>query len=99
LDKAGQALWRDVHREYVIADVQGLELLCLACEQLDNAAAMQTQIDAEGLTVRTQTGIRDHPLLRHLIASRSFVAKALTKLGIDPAPQRGPGRPPGRGAA
>jgi P27 family predicted phage terminase small subunit len=94
----GRRLWNRVHREFVLEDAQGLHLLQLACEQLDCVAAMQAQIDAEGLTIRTRSGVfRDHPLLKHALAGRAFVAKVLSKLGIDP-PRPGPGRPPGRGA-
>ena len=94
----GRGLWDRVHSEFVIEDAQGVHMLQLACEQLDAVAEMQAEIDAEGLTLRTRAGsFRDHPLLRHVLAGRAFVAKVLGKLGIDP-PRPGPGRPPGRGA-
>jgi P27 family predicted phage terminase small subunit len=94
----GRGLWDRVHSEFMVEDAQGVHMLQLACEQLDAVAEMQAEIDAEGLTLRTRAGsFRDHPLLRHVLAGRAFVAKVLGKLGIDP-PRPGPGRPPGRGA-
>src|SRR5262245_34401277 len=95
----GKGLWDRAHAEFILDDVQGLHLLQLACEQLDAVAEMQSQIDTEGLTIRTRTGgYRDHPLLKHVLAGRAFTAKVLLRLGIDANPPRGPGRPPGRGA-
>jgi hypothetical protein len=41
-------------------------------------------------------GVRDHPLLKHELAARSFVTRALHRLNLDVEPTRdGPGRPPG----
>jgi hypothetical protein len=96
----GRALWDRAHSEWCIEDSQGLHLLQLAAETLDSVSEMQRQIDEEGLTVRSRTGVfKEHPLLRPLLAGRAFIAKLLGKqLGIDLQPQRGPGRPPGRGA-
>jgi hypothetical protein len=98
LGKPGRSLWDRVTREYVIDDVQGIEMLCLACEQTDRVASLREQIDADGPMIRTAQGYRDHPLLKHELASRALIARTLIKLGIDPTPQRGLGRPPGRGA-
>ena len=97
LGKHGKSLWNRVHREYHVDDVQGIELLTLACEQTDRVAELRDRMDADGLMIRTATGYRDNPLIKHELQSRALIARSLAKLGIDP-PRPGPGRPPGRGA-
>ena len=74
-------------------------MLCLICEALDRVERLRTQIDAEGEIVTDAKGHRrDHALLRHELAGRSFISKGLQKLGlaIETTP-RGAGRPPGPG--
>jgi hypothetical protein len=40
--------------------------------------------------------MRDHSLIKHEIAARSFVVRTLARLGLDLEPVRaGPGRPAG----
>jgi len=83
------------------SDAGGRELLLLACECLDRAVALRAIIDAEGMIVRTRTGLKDHPLLRHELANRALVSKLLVRLGLDmeasPVPPSGVGRPPNGG--
>ena len=89
-------LWQSVTSEYAIEDSGGLQMLALACSALDRAESCKAQIDADGETIRTKTGLKDHPLLRHEAVSRAFVIKALKALGLDVEPLRsGVGRPPG----
>lgn len=92
----GMALWRSVTSEYDVADAGGIEMLTAACQSLDRAERCREQIDADGEVIRTKTGIRDHPLLKHEVAARSFTVKAIRYLGLDVEALRpGPGRPPG----
>jgi len=47
--------------------------------------------------IRTKTGVlKDHPLLKHELATRAFVTRALHRLNLDvEAPRDTVGRPPG----
>jgi hypothetical protein len=96
LGKPGAVLWRDAMRDYRIDDVGGLELLTLACEALDRAEGCRVQIDRDGEMIRGKSGPREHPLLKHELASRAFVVKTLRALGlnIEGSIKPGPGRPP-----
>jgi hypothetical protein len=91
----GTRLWTRVQSEYRVSDCGGVELLTQACRALDRAERCRAQIDSEGETIMGRGGLRDHPLLRHELAARAFVARTLTRLGIDSEPVRSrPGRPP-----
>lgn len=99
LGKAGASLWGRISEEYDLSDAGGRELLCLICETLDRVERLRTQIDKEGEIVTDAKGHRrDHALLRHELAGRSFISKGLQKLGLAlETSQRGVGRPPGPG--
>ncbi|RVD42199.1 hypothetical protein EN742_08250 [Mesorhizobium sp. M4A.F.Ca.ET.020.02.1.1] len=98
LGKHGMALWQAVHAQYQIEDAAGVEFLLQACQSLDRAEALKEQIDADGAVIRTKTGLKDHPALRHEIAARSFVVRTVARLGLDMEPiHSGPGRPAGPG--
>ena len=45
--------------------------------------ASARKIDAEGEIVKVKGVLRDHPALRHELANRAFIAKALVKLGLN----------------
>jgi hypothetical protein len=91
----GSNLWRAVHAEYQIDDIGGIELLALACESLDRSEACKEQINSEGQVLKTKTGWREHPLLKHETQSRALAARLLGRLGLDvEALRSGPGRPP-----
>jgi hypothetical protein len=95
LGKAGLALWDRVCGDYDIGDIGGQELLCLAAETLDRVERCRKQIDADGEVVKTATGARrEHYLLKTELQGRAFVARTLTKLGIDAEVARPVGRPP-----
>jgi hypothetical protein len=97
LGEHGMALWRSVTSQYAIEDAAGIEILQTACQALDRAEALKAQIDADGPVVRTKTGLRDNPLLKHETASRSLCIRTLARLGLDLEPlHAGPGRPGGR---
>lgn len=70
--------------------------ICAAAD-LANQYAAAIERDG-GPTIRTKTGIRDHPLIRHEIAARSFVVRSLHRLNLDViAPRTEVGRPSGGG--
>ena len=94
LGKAGQALWRSVLAEYDVSDAAGAEMLCQACAALDRAEALREAIDADGEVIRSKGTLRDHPGLKHELASRAFVVRTLHRLGLDCEPVRAMGRPP-----
>jgi hypothetical protein len=95
LGKAGASLWASIIAEYDVSDSGGRELLLLACQALDRAESLREQIDDEGDIVSDAKGNRrDHPGLKHELQNRSFVAKALARLGLNlETPVRGVGRP------
>jgi hypothetical protein len=96
LGRHGGQLWKNVMDEYQIEDVGGVELLVSACAALDRAEACRATIDRDGEMIRSKVGPREHPLLRHELASRAFVVKTLRTLGlnVEGSIRPGPGRPP-----
>ena len=73
-------------------------MLAQACAGLDRAEALRAQIDADGEVIRGRDGLKDHPALKHELASRAFVVRTLARLGLNFEPLRaGVGRPPPRG--
>ena len=66
-----------------MSDSGGRELLCLICQCLDRCEGLREKIDAEGEIVKVKGVLRDHPALRHELANRAFIAKALAKLGLN----------------
>jgi hypothetical protein len=93
LGKVGLFLWNRITSAHDISDEGGREMLAQCCAAADRAEALRTQIDQDGETIQTRTGRKDHPLLRHELAARSFVVKTLARLGLNVEPVRGPGRP------
>src|SRR5262245_35127464 len=89
----GARLWASVHHEYQLQDSGGLELLALAAQSLDRAESCRTRIDRDGELIETPGGMKDHPLLKHELAARAFVARTLQRLGLDVEPVRPVGRP------
>jgi hypothetical protein len=98
LGAPGANLWARIVEEYDVSDSGGRELLTLACQSLDRAESLREQIDRDGEIIRLKGGLRDHPGLRHELANRAFISKALAKLGVNvEVPVRSPGRPGGMG--
>jgi hypothetical protein len=93
LNKHGTALWKSITAEYNIEDSAGIELLCQACEALDRAANLREAIDRDGEIIRTKTGPRDHPGLKHELVHRAFIVRTLARLGLDAEPLKAIGRP------
>jgi hypothetical protein len=97
LDGPGRGLWDRVQREYRITDVTGVETLQLICEGVDLIALWQAQIKADGATIRTRTGIKQHPASKMLLAMMAFVTRNLRALNLDVEPLHpSVGRPPNK---
>jgi hypothetical protein len=95
LGKAGAALWSAIMREYAIQDSGGLATLEQLSAATDRAADCAMQIERDGALIMTKHGPKDHPLLKHELANRAFVVRALARLGINVEPVRPIGRPSG----
>ena len=93
LNPPGLALWGRIQAEYAIRDAGGVELLTLACEATDRASALAGAIDADGVTIRTRSGIKAHTALRDELAARALAARLLVRLGVTTEPVKSPGRP------
>src|SRR5215203_4917012 len=96
LGEHGLLLWQAVTNEYGIEDAGGVELLAQACSALDRAEECAGHIAVDGVVTRSKTGLKEHPLLKHEIAARSFVVRTLSRLGLDVEAIKPVGRPPGR---
>jgi terminase small subunit-like protein len=95
LGAAGATLWRSIISEYKIDDSGGLAMLAQICAAEDRATECAAAIAVDGTTIATKRGIREHPLLKHELAARSFVVRSLHRLGLDIEPKRSVGRPSG----
>src|SRR5262245_59994164 len=94
----GSKLWKEIQDEYGIEDSSGLQILLLACQSLDRAESQRATIEKTGEMIETKGMLKETPLLRHELAARGFVLRALSKLGLDHEPKRPvgrPGKPPG----
>jgi hypothetical protein len=93
----GAALWQDILSEFTFDNRASLETLAQACRAADRAESCRIQIEADGVVIRTKTGLRDHPLIKHEIQARALYVRLLARLGCDLEPVRDrPGRPSGR---
>ena len=96
LGKYGADLWSKVTDEYDMSDAAGVEMLTQACQALDRAEDLRTQIDSDGEVIKTRAGLKAHPALRDELAARSFTCRILRQLGLSFEPLRtSAGRPPG----
>src|SRR5262249_39478355 len=94
LGKAGAKLWQRLLSEYVIDDVAGRTVLEQICGAADTLAACDQVIAHDGPTIRTPSGLKEHPLLKTQLAARSFIVRGLQRLGLNMEPVQAPGRPP-----
>ena len=93
LDETGRKLWQSIMSEYRIEDSGGREMLKQICEAADSVAEFSAIIARDGPVVRTKAGPKDHPLVKHALAARSFVVRSLHRLGLDVEPIGRIGRP------
>lgn len=74
-------------------------MLAQICAAADRVSEYAATIARDRPVVRTKTGVRDHPLIRHELACQSFIVRSLQRLGLDVvAPRTEIGRPSGGGA-
>jgi hypothetical protein len=98
LKQAGRELWVNIINEFVVDDAGSRTVLKEVCMAADMVAACREQIARDGLTIATRNGCRDHPLIRAVLMTQSFMTRSLIRLGaIADAPKPVMGRPPGRG--
>ena len=97
LGEQGLALWAAIQAEYAVEDAGGMELLAQACAALDRAEGCRAEIDRDGPVINSKAGLRDHPLLKHELANRAFITRAIQRLGLDVEAVKPVGRPPGGG--
>ena len=93
LNKTGRDLWQSVMSEYDIRDSGGQQMLQQICEAADRVHEFGAIISRDGPVVRTKAGPKDHPLIKHELAARSFIVRSLHRLGLDVEPIRAVGRP------
>jgi len=93
LDKTGATLWRTILAQFHVDDASGREMLLQACTSADRAADCAAQIAEDGLLINTKAGLKEHPLVKHELAARSFVVRTLQRLGLDVEPLKAVGRP------
>jgi hypothetical protein len=95
LGKSGASKWQSIMADFVIEDRAGLELLTQLCGAIDDLDVTSATIARDGLMVRSRNGVvKEHPLLRHQIALRSFICRTIQRLGLDVEPVKSVGRPP-----
>jgi hypothetical protein len=96
LGQAGAKLWQSIKGEYRIDDAGGQAMLLQICKAEDRANEWADTIASDGPMIRTKTGFKDHPLIKHELAARSFIVRSLHRLGLDIEPTRDSvGRPSG----
>jgi phage terminase small subunit len=95
LGAEGRRLWVQITTEWEITDAASATLLTMACRQADRAEECAQRLAKDGPVLKTRAGVKAHPLIQAEIACRSFVARALSKLGVLFEPQKMIGRPPG----
>jgi hypothetical protein len=88
LGDPGLSLWNRITSEYQIEDCGGLEMLAQACQALDRAETLRSEIERDGEVLRLQGTVRDHPALKHELANRAFVVRTLVRLGLNFEPVR-----------
>jgi hypothetical protein len=98
LGPAGIKFWHDIMTEYDISDLGGQAVLEQCAFAYERAERLRAEIDAAGEIIVGRNGPREHPLLRAEMAARSFIVRALQRLGLNFEPVKPmPGRPPKRG--
>lgn len=98
LGQAGRTLWTRIHHDFVVEDASTLQRLQRVCEAADTLANIDDEIARDGLTIRTKSGVRENPLLKIQLATRSFVERGLARMNFDVIEPRSElGRPSGGG--
>jgi P27 family predicted phage terminase small subunit len=94
LSAAMQAWWRRAVADYDF-DAHHLLMLEAACDAWDRMVQARTTISAEGLTVETANGKKQHPAVNIERDSRIAFSRLVRELDLDcPPPRPGPYMPP-----
>ena len=88
LGDQGLSLWNRITSEYRIEDCGGIELLAQACQALDRAETLRSEIERDGEVLRLGNTVKDHPALKHELANRAFVVRTLVRLGLNFEPAK-----------
>jgi P27 family predicted phage terminase small subunit len=95
LGEHGMKLWRRVVDQFDMSDPAGFEMLKQACEATDNLALYSEIIARDGPMIKTKTGPKEHPMVKHQMIARAFIVRTLSRLGLNFEPVRSAiGRPP-----
>jgi P27 family predicted phage terminase small subunit len=96
LSHESRVIWLRINRDFIL-DYQAMVLLKTALEAYDRMSTARKQIDEEGATFTSPTGlIKLHPALRIEKEARSSFLQAWRALGFNLEPPGEIGRPPGR---
>jgi hypothetical protein len=80
LGEHGLALWREITAAYQIDSAAACQLLYEACSARDRAESCRDRIERDGVVTE---GGREHPLVKHELAARAFVARVLQRLELE----------------
>src|SRR5262245_38453334 len=93
LGAAGRRVWTDIMADYQITDIGGLIMLEEICRARDTIAECDTAIKRDGATIRTKTGLKEHPMQKVKLAAQALMIRTLQRLGLDAEPIKAVGRP------
>ncbi|MHC2839800.1 hypothetical protein [Bradyrhizobium diazoefficiens] len=93
LGQHGRSLWDAIQSEYAVTDTGGAETLLQACSAVDRIEALSERIAADGEITYVKGVPKAHPALREEVALRSFICRALQRLGLNVEAVKPVGRP------
>jgi P27 family predicted phage terminase small subunit len=85
LSPSAHQWWQSTVEAYVLQE-HHLRLLQLACESWDRCQTAREILESEGLTVKTEAGIKPHPAIAIERDSRLACARLLRELDLDSEP-------------
>lgn len=86
--------WLAARRTLTESDVDSIGLFAAAEARYRKFKAV---LDAEGFTVQTEDGTKDHPLVKHFYAAERTMTAFFDRLGLDPSSKDKP-KPSGKPA-
>lgn len=89
----GRQLWATIMAEHHFRDAGALAVLAQAAKAIDAAEQYGAIIERDGPVLQSKSGPRDHPLIRHQIASRALACRLLSRLGVVAEVKKRVGRP------
>src|SRR5262245_60704568 len=96
LGAAGRQVWTDIMADYQIQDIGGLIMLEEICRARDTIAECDAAIKRDGSTIRTKSGLKEHPMQKVKLSAQALMIRTVQRLGLDAEPIKAVGRP-GRG--